>query len=714
MRNVFTDYPDVPWKQGWRLSSGPEDKTLFVTAASSGELTAPDNGWMLRLIAPAMPHTLRLLSNGISISARRHPEKKRIEALVIHPGILSGTVFGLPAPQLNAATEIHSEPGITWTQSGSALMLLLLKENRFVLVHGKYTPEQAAAKASDALEQPFDELTQQETEKRQHVSTLFSINTRHNPPVALAAENLRGRLREQTGPLHGLWSAAEGFDAETFSLNELYPLIRAWGLIDPAIAMELAQTALSLQQGDGGFPSWVQSGGIRSPAAPWPLIAQSFELAWQSNRDPAVLKQHLPALRKYAQWAVRHFDPRRDRISSWQSEQEVFIPGSFDRDKATPDLTVLLLAELEAILRLCRENEQYQLAIESLTEERDQLIKTLNTIFWNPETKAFSNAWKNGHYLHEPSFGSFMPLFWNGLDPDKRTTLLESFEEMRGFPGHLRPASWKQEETDETAGLPAIHQFMALEALRNATDSLRSPYVHRAREQFAVWFNREHLASSQEEGRAPARSAYAMGPVTAAFILTVQEESEQEAVRAPSATRRILNLGRRLKIRKTDLRIISVVLLAMLLAHLLYNLPRRHDIEARIADAALYYQQGRYTEAMQICRRYPHTARSLLLQANMLMLAEQPDQAEKLYRQALSKETESASALFGLALALQLNSEFKQAEKRYIDFIDLYESRWPEAASLADEFILLTREQFKSPPRWKRVFALPMMKDLRL
>jgi tetratricopeptide (TPR) repeat protein len=297
------------------------------------------------------------------------------------------------------------------------------------------------------------------------------------------------------------------------------------------------------------------------------------------------------------------------------------------------------------------------------------------------------------------------------LDPDKRAALLEHFEETRGFPGQPRPASWEQEKTDHTASLPAIHQFIALEALRNATDSLRSIFVHRARERFAAWFARERLVSPEES---PARAAYAMGPVTAALILTVQEESGQEAARAPSAARQILNLGHRLKIRKTDLRIVSTVLLAMLLVHLLYNLPRRHDIEARIADAALYYQQGRYTEAMQICRRYPHTARSLLLQANMMMLAERPDQAEPLYRQALKKDTESASALFGLALALQLNGEFKQAEKRYIDFIDLYETRWPEAANLADEFIRLSRAQFKSPPRWKQVFALPMMKDLRL
>jgi tetratricopeptide (TPR) repeat protein len=138
------------------------------------------------------------------------------------------------------------------------------------------------------------------------------------------------------------------------------------------------------------------------------------------------------------------------------------------------------------------------------------------------------------------------------------------------------------------------------------------------------------------------------------------------------------------------------------------------DLFAHVAEAALNYQQSRYTAAMQICRRYPHIALARLLQANMLMLAERPDQAEELYRQALTQETESPSALFGLALALQMNGDFKQAEKRYADFIDIHEPRQPQAAQLADEFMQLSREKFSKPPGWKKVYSLPMMNDLGL
>jgi tetratricopeptide (TPR) repeat protein len=712
MKNVFTDYPDAPWKQGWKFLSGPADLTPFVTRSIPGALGRTGENWTLQLIAPEAPCTCRLLSNGFSISARKDPEKNRMDVLVLEPSVLCGTASGLPMPQLTSATEIKTNNGSVWTQSGSLTVLLLQQGQRFALVCGELTPEHALVKAETALELDFEARVQNETEERQNISRLFSVNPRHNPPVALAAENLSARLRERTPAIHGLWSEAEGFASATFSLNELYPLVRAWGLTDPAVALELAQTALSLQQSSGGFPSWIEAGGVISPAAPWPLIAQSFELAWQHSRNPVLLKKHLPALRKYVLWAVRRFDPHRDSVPTWQSEQELLVPQPFERGKATPELTVLLIAEMEAVLRLDKESEHPGNATASLTEERDQLIRTLNTIFWNPAAKAFSNAWKDGHYLHEPSFGSFMPLFWRGLDKEKQTALLERFEETHGFPGHHPPASWKQEEIDDTAHLPAIHQFMTLEALRNTGGNLLPLFVRRAREGFAAWFERESIEAAR--GNGTGSPAYALGPVTAALVLTVQAEFEHTASRAPSAARQILQWSHRLRISKTDLRIASVFLLAILIIHLAYTLPRSRDTNSRVAEAALNYQQGRYTDALRICRHYPHHALSRFLHANILMLGERPDQAEELYRQALTQETESPSALFGLALALQMNGELKQAEKRYNDFIDIYETRHPEAAELAYEFLQLTREQFSKPPRWRRVYVLPMMNDLGL
>lgn len=711
MQNIFTDYPAVLWRSGWKISSGPEDRRPFITGDLPGSVTLPEADWSLRPSGREDAGTARLLCNGFTVSARKRPEENRIEVLAAGPGLLHGKVSGLPMPQLvSAEAEVAKGSGFDLLQNGRSTVVLLRQENHFALVCAEMTSDQALAKAEAVLAADFESLLKKETEDRKNIGGLFSTQPRHNPSVALAAENLAARLRSRTGAIHGLWSLADGFADETFSLNELYPLILAWNLIDPSVALELVQTALTLQQNSGGFPAWISGRGLSTPSAPWPFIAQSFERVWQKQPDPALLKKHLPALRKYMQWALRRFDPHRDGIPAWQSEQEIFVPQSFERGKATPELTVLLIAELEALLRLCEAGEHTEAAAQSLSEERDRLVKTLATVFWNPAAKDFSNVWKDGHYLHEPSFGSFMPLFWRGLEPEKQNALLENFEENRCFPGRQDSGSWKQDPIGDTVHLPAIHQFTAFEALRNTGGSARMLFMRRAREGFAAWFERETVETA---GRTPG-AAYALGPVTAALILTVQEEAERADARAPSSARQILHWGRRLKINSTDLRIASVFLLAIVITHLAYTLPQSRNAEARVAEAALNYQQSRYTEAMRICRRYPHLALSCLLQANMLMIAERPEQAEELYRQALKKETGSPSALFGLALALQMNGNFEQAAKRYTDFIDIYEQRHPEAAQLADEFMRLALEKFNKPPRWRRVYTLPVMNDLGL
>ena len=668
----------------------------------------PDSNWALQLIAPETACSIRFFFNGLSIRTRKRRERHWIDALVLEPGLICGLATGLPPRRLITEQDIHRENGLEWFHQNQESVLLLQQENRFVLVWGTHTKERALAKANSTLDLDFYTLQAKETNDRKNICNLFSINKRHNPPTALAAETLTARLRERNSTLHGLWSLSDGFINPTFSLNELYPLARAWSLIDPPVALELVQTVLSLQQDNGGFPAWVESNGPRSQAASWPLIVQSFEMAWQSDSDPMLLKKHLPALRKYALLAVRYFDPRRDLIPSWQSEQELFIPQPFEYGKATPDLTVLLLLEMEALLRL---HEQHgQMDTSSLAEERDQLVKTLNTVFWNPIEKSFCNVWKDGHYQQEPTFGSFMPLLWRGLDQAKRTAVLERFDETRNFPGSQRISSWEQNARGDTIELPIIHQFMALEALRITEGPLLSFFVHRLREGFTTWFERESIAAVRS--KKSNNSAYALGPITAALLLTTQAEFKCEVDRQPATAKKIMHWGHQLKIRKTDCLIVSIVLLSILLVHLFYRIPHSRDEKSRIAAAALQYAEGNYAEALRTCRRYPNSARSQLLQANILLMSERPDQAEELYRQALIQEIGSPSALFGLALSLQMNGNFSQAEKRYGDFLDLYAVSHPTAGKIADTFKALAREGFAKPPGWRKIFALPMMNDL--
>lgn len=723
MQNIFTDYPVVLWKPGWQFFAEPGDPCPLITGNKTGELTAPESTWSLQLLDPAFPVETRLLSNGLSLCDRKRKSSKQIQALLLEPGVLTGSFSGFPAPLLSAPEAETLEPNLTWVKSDPVNALLLCKESRFALVTGSIPKDLALLKAEAALEEDFDRLREEETRKRLATAALFSINPRHNPPVALAAESLRQRLRKRTAALHGTWSTTDGPGPEAFSLNELYPLVQSWCLIEPETALALVQTALSLQQSTGGFPAWVDAHGATSSAAPWPLITQSFELAIKTQPSPTLLKKSLPALRKYMQWALRRFDPHRDLIPSWQSAQEVFIPNSFERGKSTPDMTVMLINELEALLRLCEKMDHSETAAGALTIEHDQLTRTLTTVFWNPETKAFSNVWKDGHTIHEPSFASFMPLLWPPLPDNFKTPLLETFEETHGFPGQANAAAREKEKMDETADLPVIHQFMALQALRTADTgrALLMLFVRRIREGSATWFERKSIeaARHQDHNDQKEEAAYALGPVTAALLINAQYEFQHEAREQAPVRKNLQRIVHRMRFAVTDLKIVLYTAVAMLIVHLLYTPAARLNEKNHMAEAALNYRQGQFSEALSICRRYPDNALSLFIRANLMMLTENPDQAESFYYEALLKETESPSALFGYALSLQMNGKFADALQRYNDFLDIHEAALRQGANAemvqsAYEFMRLADNGFRKPPRWKEVYTHPIMKDLGL
>ncbi|MDH3346145.1 MAG: hypothetical protein OEL75_03075 [Kiritimatiellaceae bacterium] len=720
MQSLFTTYPAVYWKQGWALTSGLEDKNPLITTSHLGALSAPDSSWTLSLLPASIPSHVRLFSNCLSIHARKQRSGKYLAVILTEPGVLTGESKNLSLPTLSSELEISEESGLFQLNNGAQSALLLHKGDRFALVWGDMPKELARVKAEEVLDENFEELIQEETEARQRTARLFSINLRHNPPVALAAESLRNRLRSRTATLHGLWSVSDGFEHETFSLNELYPLLRAWVLVDPDTAVLLMETALKLQNNTGGFPAWINEQGIVSRAAPWPMMIQCFELVWQENRDPALLKKMLPALRKYMQWALRHFDPHRDQIHTWQSEQEVFIPNDFERNKATPDLTVMLINEIEALLRLCEDVTTATAATDPLTEELDQLVYTLTTTFWNPETKSFSNIWKEGHILHEPSIGSFLPLLWNQLPKQYKSPLLDQFEETHGcFPGREDDSTRKRNEVDDTNHLPAIHQFMAFDALRCAdtSRSLLMMFVHRAREGFLNWFERESIGAARElnHNNTVHHQAYSLGPVMASLVLTTQHEFEHEVSNQSSFIKRVQHWAQRHQVHKSDIRITVTVCIALLAIHLAYHAPKDKNAETRMAEAAINYSQGRLSESLQICRQHPEHPLSSFILANMMMLTGNTEQAEELYHKALLKESGSPSALLGYALSLQTNGKFDQAIRRYNDFIDIHEHFVDHALiQTAYKFLHLAEEKFTHPPKWKHLYKHTLMNDLGL
>ncbi|MGE4488425.1 MAG: hypothetical protein AB7E95_02645 [Kiritimatiellales bacterium] len=708
MQNVFTDYPDIPWKPDWQIASGPGDNCPFITKESYGTLSVPGADWMLEITEPSAACSVRLFADGLSFSRTRKKTQHRTDILNLSPGVLYGICHKQRLPRLIGAT--GQNENASWAVSGAGIALLAQSRQtpHFVLVHGAFSMEQAYQKAEQVLTENHDRRFQEETERRQQIATLFTLNSRHNPPAALAAESLVRRLREKTGPLPGLWSLAEGFEQPAFSLNELYPLVQAWNRINPTVSFQLMETALALQGHSGGLPAWIEASGQVSFTAPWPMIIQAFDAAWSVNSDIEILPEYLPKLRKYILWALRHFDPHHDGMPCWQSQYEVFIPGSFKRHKSTADLVALLIAELDALLRLCQASPYEEPSIQVLTAERDRLKRLLLTIFWNPDTKTFSTAWDSGHFVYEPTFGALMPMILQGLD----STQMMTNEENGEIAQKDVILSAEQDHISQKTPQFAIQQFMVTDAVHRVpveTGLIIKPFVRDIRETISLWFN---LAGKEQPSSG--KPAYELDPITASLILLIQNDLKKTLTEQSAALRKLSYWKARLRLNRTDFLIVGACLIGVTVVHLAYNIPREHAADTHMANAALNYKQGRLTETLAICRRYPNHPLSQFLSANLFMLTEQPQEAEQLYRKVLLQKTESPSALLGLALSQQINGKFDEAVKRYIDFLDLYEERFPEAASIAEEFLQLTENGFSRPPRWRAVFSLPLMQDLGL
>jgi tetratricopeptide (TPR) repeat protein len=317
-----------------------------------------------------------------------------------------------------------------------------------------------------------------------------------------------------------------------------------------------------------------------------------------------------------------------------------------------------------------------------------------------------------------------MPLFWPSLERPFKESILDNFEETHGFPGGQKPDSWKHEQMDDPSHLPAIHQFAAFEALHHAgaRKTLQHLFVSRVREGYAAWFERENIEAVRliHHQTQTETSAFAIGPVTASLLLLVQRQFHIETSSHAPALKLLRHGLHRLKANKQDLKIISIFAVAMLFVHLTYNLPRRQAArEARLAEATLNYKAGQFIEALRICREYPDEPLCKLIRANLLLLAEQFDEAVSLYREALQAETESPSALLGYALSLQLSGQHQEAIKRYNDFLDIHEQQLNQTgqSDLVDRTYALLRlaeENFNKPPQWQQLLANPLMHNLGL
>jgi tetratricopeptide (TPR) repeat protein len=632
------------------------------------------------------------------------------EAVIPEPGVLWGRFADIPAPVLLTDAPLAETGGFQWLESDTLPALLAVRDGAFCLITKARISSDAVQVAESYFAQDFEAYLANELERRAGAVRLFEQMARHDSLAVISPECMMRALRPPEGNIPGIWSQSPTTDTAQFNINELYPLALAWRQIDIAVAENLVRSALQLQAGSGAIPvTFSPHGSFSVLEAPKPLIAKAAEKVWQVRQDPRFLADILPPLRRHLQWLLHHFDPKRRGLHCWQNSSEPLTPELYESDLATADLTVLLLTEIEAINRLREASPDHRARPAYFTEESDALEHNLQTQFWSEDAGQFCNALVRGRVVQVQGLPAFIPLLWEKLANHQKSLVLDRIKESGTLPGGLSVLSWRKSALDDNS-FPLLQQVIVLETLKTADPhgTLVSDFARITLQGFVEW----HTLTIEERG------TLHLDPVTAAYIMTLQETNHYRYHAKGGIPGLMLKVLRKFRTDRFDLAVAAVTLLAILSYNTMYDIMRRPPPLAALAarmNNAYVSNNGKEALAsgMAIINYYPdQSARAKLLAGNILMLNNDCQQASLLLADVRKEYPDSPGAMISLGLAYQLQGRFDEADASYSEFTYLFDEIFPELVAEIQRYRYLMKEGLRTPPKWREIYRYQLMHEL--
>jgi tetratricopeptide (TPR) repeat protein len=716
---AFESYPDHPWIAEWTFeprgctTSYRENRSnhFFRSLQTVGQIVAhcDEPEWSIQIPVPQNSR-INLLGNGFCAYFKHRKIHCGAEVLIPEPGVLWGQYRDIPEPVLLTDLPAERDGDFLWIESGTLNALLCVRNGSFCLVTRDPIRSDAVRTAERYLNQDFEQCLAGELEQRSGACKLFEDMSHHDSLAAISLESMMKALRPAEGRIPHIWSQSSSTETPCFEINELFPLAQAWSLVAPETAEELILCALKIQTNAGALPIHFSPHTTYSVAeAPKPLLAKTTEQVWSVRKDPQFLKATLPLLRRHLQWLLHHFDPKRRGLYSWKNQNEPIIPSLYQSDLVTVDLAVLLLTEINALNRLRRESGDKSMQDPCFEQERIGLEESIEEQFWNDGESAFTNAFVRDDTVPVYGFPQLTPLLWNGIPQMQKAAILEKIRESETLPGQQNALSWRQASM-ESATFPFLQQFLLLKALKTADPhgTILSDFSRLTIQGFVEWHTMSLKSSNTLQ----------INPATAAFILNVQAMHKYRYYSTGEVSSRITAVLRKFRADRTDVMIITSVLLLIFCVETYYDMrnsaPPFLELETRMSNA---YAEKNVDATLKTCieimNNYPGEAsRARLLAGNILMMTGEYEKAVELYGLVRRDFPDSPGAMISLGLAHQLNGRFEQATENYYEFCYLFDEIFPDVVAEVSEFDFLSREGFKTPPNWKEIYRYQFMHEL--
>jgi hypothetical protein len=719
MNFIFRHYPSHPWIAEWTFEPRECNTAyrencpghFFCTQPTLGQVAprvdSPE--WIIHIPAPQNSRTT-LLANGFCAYHEQRKFRCGAEVLTPEPGVLWGRFLNIPAPQLITNANLVHQEGCDWIETDASNALLKITGDVFCLVSKNRVYAEAARTAETYLEKDFEAALGKELTRRAGAVSLFEEMSHHDSLAAICVESMIKALRPAEGSIPLRWSQSSSQESQGLEINELFPLVIAWSLVDPAIAEELLLCALKIQTNAGALPVHFAPHTLYSTMeAPKPLMVKTAEKVWHVREDPVFLKTILPLLRRHLQWLLHHFDPKRRGSYSWKSPSEAIVPELYQSDLATVDLAVLLLTEIEALNRLEQQSLQQTSAMVSFENERIVLEQAIINQFWNEDNTAFSNALLRDLPTPLHGFPERVPLLWEGLPQIQKDSIIDKIRETESLAGLHGALSWKKSSMEDTA-FPLLKQFVLLSALQTADpqSTMLSDFSRLTIQGFVEW----QTLSLETNGSLP------INPAIAAYIMNVQALHKYRYHAQGRISGFFFKVLRKARADRNDIMIVAATLLVLFCVHTYYEMrnapPQLATLEMQLSQS---YAERNAEETASACNSIIHyypenAARAKLLKANLLMSSDAYGAAAELYQQVRTEFPDSPSAMVSLGLALQLDGHFSEAEPNYAEFCYLFDEIFPDIVRQVREFSYLMQEGFQTPPKWQEIYRYEIMHEL--
>ena len=686
---------------------------FFCTRGPIGQLAPMQDGaeWVYHTFVPENS-SIRLLGNGFCACYLRRRRAAGVEIFCPEPGVLWGQRCHIPDGVLidsKSGEKSEFQGDEIWYETERSHVLVVRHDQDFCLVSKFADRGKARHIANGYLSRSLEKYARSELERRAGAVQLLEEMPHHDSLAVICVESILKALRPAEGRIPHRWIQSSQSDTPQFNVNELFPLLQAWSLINVEIAEELLLCALKIQSNAGALPVLFSPvSGAALLEAPKPLIVKAAEKVWSIRQRPELLKTMLPLLRRNIQWMLNHFDPKRRKVYCWQNRNEPIDPELFQSDLVSVDLATLLLTEIEALSRL--EGQLGETRKAWFVDEGNELKSMILDQFWNREEGLFSQAYQRESLVSLKGFPALLPLLWQDLPQTRKDATLDYVQRADHLTGLHGVLSWQKSSLNDQS-FPLLRQFLVLEAFKasDPNHSLLRDFSRLTLQGFVEW----HALALETEKRLQ------INPSIAALVINVQSMHQYRYHGQGAITGFFFRVLRKVRADRNDFVIIAATIFTLLCVRAFYAdreaPPTLSSLEMQVHAAfANHDVEALFRSCRQIIDHYPDKAgQARLLMANQLVLGRKYDVAEELLLKVREDYPDCPGAMISLGIAQHLQGKLDAAEANYDEFCYLFERIFPGMVAQIDEYRFLIQEGIRTaPPKWREVYRTDFMHEL--